>query len=287
MAQLGRMPNSSANTKASKKREELVNAIDTLSSHLTTTFAALSTAFAQRGTVALLADTENESRSNVPCTTGGLHSPAHMAIVIGPSVGAAKARVMLVVDGLEVKDSGTRVIPKESASRSPSPSGAEDHHDAASESASDSEYEDCEDRCKNNSQDFDSGSEPPLSRSPSPCPSEASSRSETAFQVHEAPPLPTATQSVAPKLVPFCETPSAPPLRASSQKPLPLSVRPTAQQSVSVPGRVTLIPRRVQESVAPSFEEEQQALRAGDRLLSRTLANAGAEDDGGLSAELG
>lgn len=36
-----------------------------------------------------------------------------------------------------------------------------------------------------------------------------------------------------------------------------------------------------------TFLEEQQALRIADRLLSRTLANACAEQDGGLSSELG
>ncbi|KAK7691094.1 hypothetical protein QCA50_006197 [Cerrena zonata] len=275
VAQLSRMSNSS-NNKASKKREEFINAIDTLSSHLITTFAALSTAFDQRGTIPSLAGTENANKSSVLCSSGKSPLPAHLAIVLGPSVGAAKARVMFVVDGLEVKTLGAKETTKESASRSPSPSL---ENEETSSSDSESEYQDCEES-QVDSCDSESGSEPPLSRSPSPCPSEASSGPETACEPTPVPP------PVAPKFVPFCETPSAPPPRTLMQKSLPLSTRPSPlQQSVSVPGRTILAPR-VHESPLPSFEEEQQTLRAGDRLLSRTLANACAEDDGGISAEL-
>ena len=286
MARLGTVPYKS-NSKASKKREELMSAVDTLSSHLVTTFAALSTSFAERGTnTPLSADCENDTKTNKSCTGSQVPVPAHMAIVLGPSVKAAQARVMLVVDGLEIKAIHTGNIPKCSISRSPSPSITDE--DAVPDSDPESEFEDCIDHCQIKTPDSDSGSEPPLSRSPSPSPSESSSEPETADASNETVPRSRVPAPVAPKFVPFCETPSAPPKPLVS-KPLPLGMRssPLQQQSVSVPGKTglgTKAPPRA--PLGPSFEEQQQTLRAGDSLLSKVLVEACAEDEGGLSAAL-
>ena len=214
------MPGLSAESKSAKKKLELINAIDTLSSHLHTTFRALSTALAI-------------SLSNDPTRSGDLHDrqQAHMAIVLGSSVGAPKARVMLVMSGFEVRHAG--IAPKGASSappqssRSPSDTAeekeVEDEVDSDSDGTEDdSEYSDDDDEDEESSDE--TPSTPPRSdssRSASPSSSERSERSST------------------------CAEPSA------------------------------------------TFLEEQQTLRVADRLLSRTLASACAEADGGLSSELG
>ncbi|ESK83019.1 hypothetical protein Moror_11753 [Moniliophthora roreri MCA 2997] len=77
------------NTKADKPRLELLNSLDTLSSHLDTTFTALSTAFAK-------------------CKSSPKTQPAYLAILVGPSITSAKQKVLFGVDGLEAKIWGVR-----------------------------------------------------------------------------------------------------------------------------------------------------------------------------------
>ncbi|KAK0205822.1 hypothetical protein DFS33DRAFT_1498503 [Desarmillaria ectypa] len=84
-----------ANARAMKLRSELLDSFDTLLSHLGTTFTALSTAFARCF--------PQEKRSETIHT-----SRAYMAILVGPSIGSAKSKVMLAVDGLEAKVWGQR-----------------------------------------------------------------------------------------------------------------------------------------------------------------------------------
>ncbi|KZT13258.1 uncharacterized protein LAESUDRAFT_719602 [Laetiporus sulphureus 93-53] len=91
VVQLARMPGGSSDPRTAKKRAELLAAFDTLSSHLRTTFSALSSAMSQRKGKR----SENESPSKA--------GSAYLAFVLGPSVGAARAKVVLVVDGLDVK----------------------------------------------------------------------------------------------------------------------------------------------------------------------------------------
>lgn len=70
---------------------------DTISSHLDTTFSALATALAR-------------------CSVPGTHdnqstlTQAHVAILVGPSMGSAKARVIMGIDGLEQKIWGVRNV---------------------------------------------------------------------------------------------------------------------------------------------------------------------------------
>ncbi|KAK0490243.1 hypothetical protein IW261DRAFT_1353316 [Armillaria novae-zelandiae] len=84
-----------ANARITKMRSELLDSFDTLLSHLGTTFTALSTAFA-------LSFSQEEQTKTIRT------SRAYMAILVGPSIGSAKSKVMLAVDGLEAKVWGQR-----------------------------------------------------------------------------------------------------------------------------------------------------------------------------------
>jgi hypothetical protein len=83
-----------ATSRAAKKRQELLNSFDTLASHLNTTFTALSTAFA------LCSETSKEDTRASGC--------AYLAVVLGPTPGSARSRVMVGVDALEAKVWGER-----------------------------------------------------------------------------------------------------------------------------------------------------------------------------------
>ncbi|TCD66202.1 hypothetical protein EIP91_001649 [Steccherinum ochraceum] len=208
VVQLARMPSLQADTKATKKKVELITAIDTLSSHLHTTFRALSTALA----VARMKDDT--------LAVGLLPSvQAHMAVVLGTSIGAPKARVMLAISGLEVKHAGVASV---SAPRGPQEENEKNGTYAAGEV------------------DGESGSESEEEDSAGESDSEEYSDEEEDVSSDEEPEAPPRTEST------------------RSGSPLP----------------------------SATFLEEQQALRTADRLLSRTLANACAEQDGGLSSEL-
>ncbi|KIJ13897.1 hypothetical protein PAXINDRAFT_116598 [Paxillus involutus ATCC 200175] len=242
IVQLARMPGSDNTSRAAKKRHELLNSFDTLTSHLYTTFIALSTALALRGTPE---KSKLSTSNNVNPKQGAAR--VFFAVVLGPTVGAAKSRVMVGIDGLETKVWGLRedvsqasfITPrqqhdegldedKDESSNSESGSGSVDS-DEESESEQDSDEDD---------DIYESGSEgsgtescaasPPPSRSPSPALSSGSS--------------PSTSPSTAPP--PACQPPS----------------------------------HRV---------EEEDTLRAAERLLSRTLASACAEDNGqGMASEM-
>ncbi|KAH9483179.1 hypothetical protein JR316_0005294 [Psilocybe cubensis] len=88
--QLGRLPGGKMNTRAAKQRTELLASYDTISSHLDTTFSALSTALARCAG-------QNSKLAQV-----------HLAILVGPSVTTAKSRLFLGIDGLEQSIWGVR-----------------------------------------------------------------------------------------------------------------------------------------------------------------------------------
>ncbi|TFK35077.1 hypothetical protein BDQ12DRAFT_612282 [Crucibulum laeve] len=96
--QLSRLPVGKSTARALKQRNELLASFDTLSSHLDTTFTALSTAFARRNT-----NSNEDIVSNNHKT-----SRAYLAILVGPSVGSAKSKVIYAVDGLQMKVWGER-----------------------------------------------------------------------------------------------------------------------------------------------------------------------------------
>ena len=235
--QLACMPSGHSDTRAAKRRTELLAAIDTLSSHMQTTFTALSTALARRKMSDL--------------ATGA----AHLAFVLGPSVGAARARIVYAVDGLEVKVWGERddlLVP----SRRPHAEGKSE--DGAKSDEGDSEEEESEvsgedeDELDDEFEDLEVSTEdapePPASRSPSPSPTPPTSHS------HASSPTRDLAENIAP---------------------------------VPAPRRAHTYPPASAPAPAQSYAEEQQALRTAERLLSRTLANACADDSGGMSSELG
>ncbi|KZT67010.1 hypothetical protein DAEQUDRAFT_729609 [Daedalea quercina L-15889] len=244
VVQLARMPGGQSNSRAAKRRNDLLAAIDTLSSHMQTTFTALSTALARR---------RSRDGDDAPPSIG----TAHLAFVLGPSVGAARARIIYTVNGLELKVWGERDdVPgpsrrprAEDPEESEEEEEEEDVNDSEEEgegSLSEEESEDSVDSADEpEDSNEDSSSEPPLSRSPSPSPPASHPHS------HASSPTRSLSENIAP--------PPAP-RRAATAPP------------ASVPSQ--------------TYAEEQQTLRTAERLLSRTLANACADDSGGMSSEL-
>ncbi|PBK72128.1 hypothetical protein ARMSODRAFT_932465 [Armillaria solidipes] len=147
-----------ANARTTKLRSELLDSFDTLLSHLGTTFTALSTAFAR--------SFPQEERSKTVHT-----SRAYMAILVGPSIGSAKSKVMLAVDGLEAKVWGQRddmCLEDESGSDNNGSENEEDDSDEECESSdgceegpSDSDGSDVDDEDETESDDDDRTSSPP------------------------------------------------------------------------------------------------------------------------------
>ncbi|KAF9558421.1 hypothetical protein CPC08DRAFT_692193 [Agrocybe pediades] len=137
--QLSRMPCTETSARAAKQRAELLTSFDTISSHLDTTFTALSTAFARCSNI----DTPK----------------AHLAILVGPSLTLAKAKVMLGIDGLEANVWGSE---ESQPNRVQSDDGSEDEKsDEKSESSGDESGEGDvpEDSADGESEDEDEESE--------------------------------------------------------------------------------------------------------------------------------
>jgi hypothetical protein len=192
-----------SSARAIKQRTDLLQSFDTLTSHLNTTFTALSTALARRSSKT---DHLTDSKSHRD------RERAYLAILVGPSTGSARSKVIYAVDGLETKVWGVRhdVIDLEEGEEDdeqPSDSDSEDENSEEDISSEDEGSASCEDDSEEEHSDDDKLSNeapsPPQSRSPSP------------------PPPPST-----------------------------------------------------------AYLEQQQALNAADRLLSRTLAEADAEGQG-------
>ncbi|KAJ7618471.1 hypothetical protein FB45DRAFT_931722 [Roridomyces roridus] len=147
--QLEKIPNGKTNPRALKLRTELLASFDTLSSHLGTTFSALSTAFAL---------TTRSTSTTTPVVQPTRR--AYLAIVVGPSIGSAKTRVMFAVDGLVARVWGERDDLPAPDSES---SDEEDSDEDGDEEESEGEEEEPSD-----TESSDAASPPP-SRSPSPC----------------------------------------------------------------------------------------------------------------------
>jgi hypothetical protein len=214
IAQLARLP-SGRNARATKKKEDLLDAVDTLACHLLTTFTALSTALALN--TSKYPQTEDRKTPK---------ARADVAVVLGPSVGSARARVLLSVDGLEVKVWGQRDYDQEEA-ESDEESGEEEEEE--SEDERDAEPPDSDEELAT-----DVGGSRPTSPAGS---SSDRSRSENSTRLLQPP----------------------------QRRRQPFSPRPSGI----------------------SQTEETQTLVAAERLLSRTLANACAEDDNRLGSEMG
>ncbi|KAJ6615531.1 hypothetical protein B0H10DRAFT_2040881 [Mycena sp. CBHHK59/15] len=149
ITQLYRIPGGKSSARALKLRTDLLASFDTLSSHLDTTFTALSTAFARTS------DLQVDLKPDRPTRR------AYLAILVGPSIGSAKTKVIFAVDGMAVKIWGER-------DDDDSSDEDEESNDEDDEGLDDSDLSDTD-----SSQDGDSDSEvssPPHSRSPSPSP---------------------------------------------------------------------------------------------------------------------
>ncbi|KAH7903454.1 hypothetical protein BJ138DRAFT_1107657, partial [Hygrophoropsis aurantiaca] len=95
VAQLARIPRGNpSKSRSAKKCIELLASFDTLASHLHTTFTALSTARARAHSTTTHARADEKA--------------VYLAIVLGPSVGTAKSRTMIGIEGLETKVWGER-----------------------------------------------------------------------------------------------------------------------------------------------------------------------------------
>ncbi|KAF5371505.1 hypothetical protein D9615_009584 [Tricholomella constricta] len=233
--QLSRMPSTNSTARALRQRNELLSSFDTLTSHLNTTFTALSSALAQGPKQAQVQVQvpvpPNTSLSN----TNTKRARVYLAIFVGSNTASAKSKVIYAVDGLEIKAIGVRDdLAKRSSSSSERHTGIEDDSDESGgeengagevvdgtagegegEEESEDEEEDDDDVDTDDDEDTetDPTSSPPASRSLSPSP-----------EPEPEPPSHTYTY--------------------------------------------------------PSHADEQRALQAAERLLSRTLAAADAEGDG-------
>ncbi|KAK7053790.1 hypothetical protein R3P38DRAFT_2852165 [Favolaschia claudopus] len=146
--QLSRMPGAKSTPKALKLRTDLMSSFDTLSSHLHTTFNALSTAFALA--------TESSSRPT---------RLAYLAILVGPSIGSAKTKIMLGLDGLVTKVWGER----DDLNEEPEDSDSEDESDD-DDSEEDKDDDEEGPELSDTDSDESEASSPLPSRSPSPSP---------------------------------------------------------------------------------------------------------------------
>ncbi|CAK5276270.1 unnamed protein product [Mycena citricolor] len=155
VAQLARIPGTKSAPKALKHRTDLLAAFDTLGSHLITTFAALSTALALVDGGPVVARPPRKG---------------YLAVLVGPSVGAAKTKVMYAVDGLVTKVWGEREDEFEGDDNDDSDSEGEEEDGDISDSDSsddDSRRSDDEEAPPSDTED-DPHTPPPDSRSPSP-----------------------------------------------------------------------------------------------------------------------
>ncbi|KZV73635.1 hypothetical protein PENSPDRAFT_750036 [Peniophora sp. CONT] len=271
-AQLARLPQPLNATKA-KKRTELLTALDTLNSHLHTTFQALAEALAQRGQGSGSGVYEEvKGKENVGFENGGVvgkgkdtgngdvrdeeRGEAQVVFAVGPTPGAPKARVVFALRGLAL---GERKEEEESEEES----GEEE-----SEEEEDSEEEE-------SSGEESDRDEQPSSRAPSP---------PSTQPLDDVPPIPP--PAPVPSFTPFTNpSPSVrPPL---SNKPLPLSTRPSLSHShsslstfsSSAPPRLNTNRLSAVTHGPNSRAEAQASIRAAERALGKTLA-----EDGRLAA---
>jgi hypothetical protein len=87
VAQLNRLPIPS-DSKSSKKRVDLLDAVDTLSCHLDSTFSALSSSLAL---------------NSYQYPQGFGHVQVHLLILLGPSLFRPRSRILLTIDGLKIQ----------------------------------------------------------------------------------------------------------------------------------------------------------------------------------------
>ncbi|KAI0751797.1 hypothetical protein C8Q80DRAFT_1159371 [Daedaleopsis nitida] len=326
VAQLSRMPVSKSNPKVAQKREELLATFDILASHFHTTFVALSTAYARCKSPhsSTSADRQSEAvDANTPTLAPTIpRGKAHLMFVLGSSVGAARARIVLTIDGLELKVWGARGASHEE--EEVSEEDEESDEDTSDDEASEEETSDDEtsDEASNDGEsdegsvegategavsdedgsddgqdaphretdegdDFNSASEPPPSRSPSPSSPPARSLAPSPESLPSPHPIPTPSGSLPPPYS-FCQS-----LDSASHTDMPAQLTqatqaraPSPPPSKPVPPVASTCRKAAAARREQSHAEAQQALNAAQRLLSRTLMNAWVDGEGDMSREL-
>ncbi|KAG6877814.1 hypothetical protein C0993_003598 [Termitomyces sp. T159_Od127] len=161
--------------RAVKQRNELLSSFDTLTSHLNTTFTALSSAFARLHDISKRQNDSESTKIN--------RARAYMGIFVGSSPATAKAKVIFAVDGLEIKAIGARDdVTREQGSEEEEGGEVdeeednEEMNDGSDDNEEDSDEEeetdenDEEEDDEDDNDDRESSSPPPESRSPSPEP---------------------------------------------------------------------------------------------------------------------
>ncbi|KAL1752558.1 hypothetical protein FB107DRAFT_293042 [Schizophyllum commune] len=189
--QLARLKGKS-NPRATKLRMAFMESFDLLSSHFDSSFSALSTAFARHGMKA-------------PSPLSELRKPksprrGYLALLVGPSVGTAKAKVILGLDGLESKvwglrdDEANEDESEESEEEDELEESEDDEDDAEEPEESESEGEDADEgevedeAATSEGEDrLSAENEPPAPapKPPSPPPSYAFSQTQQALQKAE------------------------------------------------------------------------------------------------------
>ncbi|KAH0586820.1 hypothetical protein H2248_005667 [Termitomyces sp. 'cryptogamus'] len=175
IVQLSKLSNTKSSPRALKQRNELLSSFDTLTSHLNTTFTALSSAFAR---ISSISKYQGANTAKYNCTR------AYLGIFVGSSPATAKAKVLFAVDGLEIKAIGVRNDRSDYDDKDVSPSEEEDGNEEEElEEADDSDDDSEEDgegdekvvmveevTDEDEDEDNESSTLPPESRSPSPEP---------------------------------------------------------------------------------------------------------------------
>ncbi|GLB33210.1 hypothetical protein LshimejAT787_0100950 [Lyophyllum shimeji] len=202
--QLSRITSSKSTAKALKHRTDLLATFDTLTSHLNTTFTALSSALARA----------SKDKNSQPDAQQGTTPPksrrsrVYLAVFVGSNTASAKSKVIYAVDGLEVKAVGARDDVTDRTSE-PEPHVERDNEDAredieededdddddddiddeepsSGDGESEEEDEEEEDSETGNCDSDDLASSPPESRSPSPEPPSYPSHAEQQRALHAA-----------------------------------------------------------------------------------------------------
>ncbi|KAI6106071.1 hypothetical protein EDD16DRAFT_1746693 [Pisolithus croceorrhizus] len=238
IAQLARMPDTETRSRATKKRQQLLGSFDTLASHLYTTFVTLSTSLALRHT--RVGTDEISGRRDV--------GSVFLAIVLGPTIGTAKSRVIMGIDGFDIKVWGLRDdATRPSMSTKTAECSHVDNDDLSEESGSHDSKEDV---------GTDDSIESLRETDEESTANQSSSEDGEEDSSDDEPPPPSRSPSPSP---------------TSSPPPQPLAPAP---EHVALPPRLE--------------ESDDTVLRAAERLLSFTLARACAEDihGQGIAAEL-
>ena len=186
-----------SNARASRKRAELLSSFDALSSHLTSTFSALSTALAR---ASYRNGYSTDTQETVEGTGAKKTGRAYLAILVGASISSAKSKVVVGINGLEVKIWGTRddVVPaakkivhdnnsEEAEEKEGEKSDDKEEEDESDDGEDSDDDDDDENDGEESNSDDDNASEPPTD---SDTESQSSNRSESPPppSLHPAPP---------------------------------------------------------------------------------------------------